>query len=166
MPELVLPDTKYKKSYLEALEEYQPDSRFKAEDVNKDFESYITRIRNESFGIDLPVGYVAHTVYWLVDGDMFLGQVDIRHQLNESLKNEGGHIGYYIRPTQRNKGYGTLALRLGIQKAHELGIKDVLVTCDVDNVSSSKVIQKNGGVLEDTYQIPNGALKNRYWIKQ
>ena len=35
----------------------------------------------------------------------------------------------------------------------------MLVTCDVDNVGSRRVIEANGGVLEDV----RGA-KRRYWI--
>ncbi|HYN65972.1 MAG TPA: hypothetical protein VES93_03725 [Ornithinibacter sp.] len=34
-----------------------------------------------------------------------------------------------------------------------------LVTCDVDNVGSAKVIEANGGVLEDVR-----GDKKRYWV--
>ena len=44
--------------------------------------------------------------------------------------------------------------------AAELGIARVLVTCDVDNVASRRVIERNGGVYEDTRQ---GKL--RFWIE-
>lgn len=41
----------------------------------------------------------------------------------------------------------------------ELGIERALVTCDVDNVASRRVVEKNGGVLEDEYR---GKL--RFWV--
>lgn len=48
------------------------------------------------------------------------------------------------------KGYGTLLLKLGLEKAKELGLKDkVLIICDDDNIGSYKIIEKNGGILEN-----------------
>jgi predicted acetyltransferase len=43
--------------------------------------------------------------------------------------------------------------------AYKLGIDPALVTCDVDNVGSRKVIENNRGVLED-----QRAAKLRYWV--
>ena len=45
--------------------------------------------------------------------------------------------------------------------ARELGIEDVLITCDHDNIASEKVIRANGGVFEDR----RGA-KRRFWIRR
>jgi predicted acetyltransferase len=39
------------------------------------------------------------------------------------------------------------------------GLDQVLVTCDEDNVASRKVIEANGGVLEDVR-----TTKMRFWI--
>ena len=63
------------------------------------------------------------------------------------LEKEGGHIGYDIRPSERRKGYGTVLLALTLKKAQELGLHEVLVTCDSDNVDSVRIIEKNGGEL-------------------
>jgi predicted acetyltransferase len=43
--------------------------------------------------------------------------------------------------------------------AHGLGIERALVTCDVDNIGSRAVIERNGGVLED-----ERAGKLRFWV--
>jgi predicted acetyltransferase len=40
-----------------------------------------------------------------------------------------------------------------------LGIDPALVTCDLDNIGSRKVIEANGGVLED-----QRAGKLRFWV--
>ena len=175
MPQLVLPEIKYKNSFLEAMNEYHTDALsirlgmytdLDLEKIKNNFEQYVLGLHNESLGINLPVGYVPHTTYWLVEGNEFFGRADIRHELNDFLKTNGGHIGYDIRPSQRNKGYGSLLLQLAVEKAHQLGIKEVLVTCNIDNIGSNKIIQKNGGVLESTYKLLEGTAKNRYWIKK
>lgn len=170
MPELVLPNVKYQDSYLSALAEYQaedlPNYRgLDAKALAADFASYVNQLHRESTGEGLPEGYVPHTVFWLVDGDTYLGRVDIRHILNDFLHREAGHIGYDVRPTERRKGYGNLALQLGKEKAKELGLKEVLITCDITNVGSNKIIRANGGKLENTISLGEGKPdKNRYWI--
>jgi predicted acetyltransferase len=174
MPKLVLPDIKYKNSYLKAVREYKADTeniqrletyqKIHTKEISQNFDQYVDRIRQEAQGIGLPLGYVPHTVYWLVDGDEFLGRVDIRHTLTKFLKNEGGHIGYDIRPSQRKKGYGNLILKLAIQKAKDLGIHPILVTADTHNIASNRIILQNNGVFKNTHTNAIGLVRNRYWI--
>lgn len=172
MPQLVSPSDQYKASFLQALHEYQAEGLthyliLDAEKLERDFGAYVALLQRQSRGESLPEGKVPHTELWLVEGDEFLGRVDIRHHLNPRLSQEGGHIGYDVRPTQRRKGYGKLALELGIAKARELGIEEVLVTCDVNNLASKKVIESNGGVLEDIQPMSTGKPdKARYTIKK
>lgn len=168
--QLVLPNITYKDSYLAALKEYQAENLamykdFDFEGVAADLEAYIELLGAQSKGERLPAGYIPHTTFWLVDGDEYIGRVDIRHELNDFLKKEGGHIGYDIRPTKRRMGYGTLALELGLKKTKELGLQEILVTCDIDNVGSNKIIKANGGVLAEKVMSSEGKEKNKYWIK-
>lgn len=171
---LVLPDTKYKKSYISAVREFQEEDNPNAsnyrdlvvEELQKDFESYVERLQNRSKGIDLPEGFVSATEYWIIDGDKhYQGRLEIRHRLTEYLEKFAGHIGYNIRPSARRKGYASQALTLGLQKAKELGLTKVLITCNDDNIASIKVIEKHGAVLENKLRTDNGVLKRRYWIK-
>lgn len=97
--------------------------------------------------------------------NIFLGAINIRHYLNEELLNSGGHIGYGIRPSQRKKGYATKMLNLALKECKEININKVLVCCYKDNVSSSKVIQNNKGVLENEVHESSGKITQRYWIK-
>ncbi len=121
-------------------------------------------MRGRAEGKYLPTGYVPNTFYWLVEGEHFIGWLDIRHRLNDNLLKIGGHIGYAIRPSGRQKGYGSEILRLGLEKAKELGITRGLLTCNGDNCASIKIIEKNGGVFEDTAITNTGIVKRRYWI--
>jgi predicted acetyltransferase len=50
-------------------------------------------------------------------------------------------------------------LRATLPVAAGLGIEQLLITCDYDNVGSRKVIEACGGVLED-----RRADKLRYWV--
>lgn len=171
--QLIIPAIDYKKSFIEAVKEYQAtdaDDRLdifalNVEQLENDFEGYITQLLSESKGENLPKGYVPQTTYWLIDGLAFIGRVSIRHELSEHLLLIGGHIGYDIRPSQRNHGFGTQILRLSLPKAKALGITKVLVTCNENNIGSKKIIETNGGVLENAVDMGEGKpRKLRYWI--
>ena len=116
----------------------------------------------------LTEGWVPSYDYFLVDDDKFLGIIHIRIELTPALLNYGGNIGYGINPTYWRQCYGTKILELGIEKAKELVLKDkILITCDDDNIGSYKIIEKNGGILEN--KVENEAcgehfLTRRYWI--
>jgi len=106
--------------------------------------------------------------YFAVDDDKFIGIIHIRLELTPFLLNYGGHIGYGINPKYWRQGYGTELLRIGLIKFKELSEeKRVLITCDDNNIGSAKVIENNGGVLEN--KVTNiddygETLTRRYWI--
>lgn len=110
-----------------------------------------------------PAAWVPGTYLWMVDDSSgtpeVVGRISLRHVLTPWLLEVGGHIGYAVRPTARRKGHATRALALMLPIAAAYGIDKVLVTCDEDNVGSRKVIEANGGVLED---VRGGKL--RFWI--
>jgi predicted acetyltransferase len=83
----------------------------------------------------------------------------LRHRLNDKLLEVAGHIGYDVRPTARRRGHATAMLREALPHAAAIGIDQVLLTCDEDNVGSYKTIESNGGVMEDIRQ-----GKRRYWL--
>lgn len=166
--QLVEPSIKYKKSFLEAVNEPGAQKLFVRfrELYNKNtFDEYVERMKGFSKGVHLQVGYVPESTFWLVEGDEYIGKLSIRHELTESLLKEGGHIGYDIRPSKRQMGYGKEILRLGLEKAKEIGLKKVLVTCDKDNLASKKIIESNGGLFENEYEM-KGDKPNilRYWV--
>lgn len=117
----------------------------------------------------LPEGYVPSYDYFLVDNNKFIGIIKIRIELTPFLMRYGGNIGYAINPCYWCQGYGTKILRLGLEKAKELGMTGkVLITCDDDNIGSYKIIEKNGGLLENKIENESCGehfLTRRYWIE-
>lgn len=94
----------------------------------------------------------AETFFLVRESDnKIVGMINIRLALNEKQKKFGGHIGYSIRPTERQKGYNKINLYLGLLCCYEHGIKEVLMDCDKDNVGSAKTITSLGGNLIREY---------------
>lgn len=169
VPEIKEPDVCYKESYLTALKEYHEEGRNleqNEEELEGNFSAFVKKIKEGSKGLNLKPGYVHQTVYWVIDKDGYSGRVSLRHELNEVLLKTGGHIGYDIRPSKRGLGYGTEALKLVLTKARALGLKKVLLTCDSTNLPSRKIIEANGGILENKVPGEEGkSSKLRFWIE-
>ena len=147
---------------------YKDDSLLKPlKKCSKEFSYGNTKIENENKGINMEEGRVPSTVFFLMnDGNKILGHISIRHNIdNAFLKLYGGHIGYGIRPSERNKGYGTIMLHLALIKCKELGLEDVMITCKDNNVGSYKTIENNYGIQKDLIYIKEeNSYFRRYWI--
>lgn len=148
---LVEPCGKYLESYLEAREEGRENGMASDDFSSAPAGELLKRYDDFRCGRDLPPGWVAADYYWLVDEDKnrFIGEIGIRHGLTEALRRYGGHIGYAVRPSEWNKGHGTLMLGLALEKARDLGITTAMITCDDDNAASARVMEKNGFTLLD-----------------
>ena len=165
MPQLIPPDARLRQSFARALREFAAEGRGHENDHSaigrylregaceldeEAFARFVDAVRAERFEeTPRPEGYVPDTELWWVVGDEFLGRIVVRHRLTPMLLEMGGHIGYDVRPSARRRGHATEMLRQVLAIANELGIDPALITCDVGNVGSRAVIERNGGVLED-----------------
>ena len=158
------PSLKYRESYLAALAEFQAEGRYlnlSKEELERDFDAFIEKIP----AIRRELNKVPETEYWLIHEGEYIGRLSVRHELNEELRERGGHIGYAIRPSEREKGYGKKALELGLAEARKLGLDKVLITCDSTNIGSRKIIESHNGVLENEVAgEPGKPTKLRFWI--
>lgn len=112
------------------------------------------------------LGQIPTSNFFLVNDDRILGMVTIRHRLNDYLLNVDGHIGCSIRPSERRKGYATKILSEAMKITDELGIEDVLITCNEDNIGSAKAILNNGGVEAEPFEEEHGNVIRRFWINR
>lgn len=182
------PHPRFHESYLAALDEYAGEHRdgdgelvLPADEgfagVNFTRESLTDpaqfaalcafRLADELPETPRPRGWVPCTFRWIEDTDRpgaYLGSIALRHELNDHLRAVGGHIGYSVRPTERRRGIATAALREMLLVAHERGLDEVLLTCQDTNRASARVIEANGGVLEDIRIDKDGNDVRRYWV--
>lgn len=91
---------------------------------------------------------VPTNVYWLYADGYPVGFGKLRHFLTDKLRKDGGHAGYAIRPSQRNKGYGTVLLKMMIEEAKKMNIEKILIIVRNNNTGSIKVALNNNGKVE------------------
>lgn len=168
MIRLIEPNKKYLKSYIEAYDEYENNNvQTYAFDDARSYDIFLKydNYKNER---NLKPNRVGANYFWLVDDEkeFFIGEISIRHKLTDELLKYGGHIGYGIRYSEWNKGYGTFMLKLALEQAKIMGISKVLITCDDDNFSSAKIMEKNHMELQDKIENSIDGQKiitRRYW---
>lgn len=172
MAELSLPHTRFRESFLAAMEEFRAEGRAGDDSmVGADLERYAPDWTSErgfaAYVEDLlaeartprVAGFVCSTTWWWTEGASYVGRICVRHELTDTLREVGGHIGYDVRRSRRREGQATAMLAAVLPEAAALGIDPALITCDDDNLGSRAVIEANGGVLED-----QRGRKRRYWV--
>jgi predicted acetyltransferase len=168
---LALPDVAYRDSYLAAAREMLVDEGRAEDDALRaqehDFAGFVARLIANHAGVDLAPGHVAQTDFWLIEDGAWVGKVGYRHHLTPNLERFGGHLGYVIRPSRRGHGLATRGLGLVLDhlRATPGSPARVLVTCDTTNPASRRVIEKNGGVLQDVIEVEGRTEPcMRWWI--
>lgn len=178
MTELALPASDRFETWADCVREFGADRRDGSGDWQIDgfgpdrstFDALLEICRTEADPTStLPEGHVHCDYYWIVedtddassaDGPELIGFLAVRHSIDtEFLRTLGGHIGYSIRPSRRRQGHAARALKLALDRAREVGLDRVLITCEPDNVGSARVIEGQGGALDSA---PSD--NRRYWI--
>jgi len=169
MLELIELSAPYQDSFLTGLRELQADGQllyYNIASISADFGAFVQSLQHNKDRTKIPANRVPDVDYWLYENDsILLGHLSLRYKLNAYMLQLGGHIGYQICPSQRRQGYGKIILQLGLEKARAIGLQRVLVTCDENNLGSKKIIEANGGQLENAILLEGNSIRKlRYWI--
>ena len=171
----VFPNKDYEQKAIEYIEEFHRySSPINGADglirvlENGSYSDWLSKIQCDIDIANVPDDKVpAFTYFYIRESDnKIVGMINICLALNEFLKCEGGHIGYSVRPTERQKGYATSMLREALAFCGNIGLHNVIVTCDKSNTVSAKVIQNCGGILDAEFYKDNfKEIIQRYIIK-
>jgi predicted acetyltransferase len=160
---LVLPDRCLCNAFIEMAHDYSAAGEPRYELALRDFDAYLNKVRDKAAPHER-AGLVPMREFWLEQRGRLNAVLRLRLWLTAALEQKGGHIGYDVRPSERGRGYGTVLLELGLIEARKCGIAQVLITCDIDNYASARVIEKNGGQRATDSLDEDGATIRRYWI--
>lgn len=166
MIKLIFPNETHKKSYEKLIKE-----RWKAENIPtspaklfawKDFEEFLSTTKND---VSNNTNWVNSHLYFFINDeipDEIIWAIQIRHNINHpNLIEKWWHIWYWIAPKFRWMWLAKTMLKLWIEKAKELWINEILLSCDINNIPSNKTIIANWWKFE---RLTSDWSSNRYWI--
>ncbi len=172
MLELIPREKSYANGYKEYCQEFYDNHIFTFRPTNPEtiddnwFERTAEWYARKEHG--LVPGYARSYHYWAVDKDRFIGEFQLRPDLDDDLLVGIGSIGYSVRLTEWGKGYGKEILKQGLEIARGLGVEKVLLNINDDNTASIHVCETNGGILMDKVMLESEDegkhLVRRYWI--
>ena len=143
----------FKKAFLENNETIINGSELL--DKTEDYDEWLSAVTaNTNEETVNPDWVLTDTFFALDDEEKIVGIIDLRHRLNDFLK-DCGHCGYSVRPSERRKGYATQILSQLLKVAKDSGMKELQLSVERSNEASAKTILKNGGVYERTFEFEN-----------
>jgi predicted acetyltransferase len=109
---------------------------------------------------------IATSEYLLMDQENTLyAMINIRHFLDDELRQTYGHAGASVRPKYRKQGYAKLALSMALEVIQSLGEVAAMISCSVYNLGSRKTIEACGGIFEHIVMDHEDNVEMRiYWI--
>jgi len=153
----VFPNKDYKDNAIEFINEFHTYNS----DINgsgaldtylneSSYEKWIEKVITDIDIANIESGRVPSFSYFYVreTDNKIIGMINIRLALNDFLRNEGGHIGYCIRPTERRQHYATNMLNEALVFCKTIGLDNIIVSCDKSNIASANVIKNCGGILD------------------
>jgi len=156
---LVLPDSAYLPSYVEALREgyrfglYPPPDSEGIDEIARDPTAHFLSLNLQSGRWPYPEGLEVErdkfpfSYLWVVEGTSFIGAATFHFFLNDFLEQQAGNLGYAVKPSMQRRGYATKICAIQLDMMRQLGFASVLIMADETNEGSRKVIGANGGVL-------------------
>lgn len=166
--EILKPTVALAPSYLEFIEELRAngdrvwDGMVPKEDEGQ--QEFVNRLHSQE--ANPGPALVPQSTYWgVLNGETVVGRIVLRHQLTDSLREFGGHVGYEVRPSFRRRGVAKEMLKKLLETPKAKEMARILLTCAPNNEASNRTILANGGVLERTAYV--AAWKrdtNYYWI--
>lgn len=124
-------------------------------DQMENYEEWLVSVTNNiSEETVNPAWVVTDTFFAVNESNEIVGIIDLRHTLNDFLK-DFGNCGYSVRPSERRKGYATEMLRQILDVARESGMIELHLSVERDNEPSIKTIISNGGVYVRSFEFEN-----------
>jgi predicted acetyltransferase len=163
--ELVEPQGRWRASFLESLRDAHAEGRHGdlPPEMDEDaFARYLANLLAQKH--EKAPGRVPQTTYWAVCNAAWLGRISVRHELDISLGQRFGQVGYEVAPRFRGRGVAKAMVRAFLPVLSGLGMREALATCDESNIASRRVLEAIGARYKGRFEPAEGSAKLHYVI--
>ena len=174
---LVLPDVKYKDSFLSAIPEFRALEHKRPQDEkcaalnenmsDEEFAEYVKSLHDRAKGLNLKPGRVPKITWWIIDDAGWAGARWFRPYLSREQAETISHLGVVVRPGNRGRGYQRQSMRLALAECAKSGLSEVCIVYGDDNVPSGKnviaIFNEYGGA-GGKIAVRRHAPGQAYWI--
>jgi tagatose 1,6-diphosphate aldolase len=107
------------------------------------------------YKVNDPDGWGLSFVYYVIvhDSNRIVGRCDLRLGQTKTL-DLAGHIGYTIYVPYRGHHYAAKACQLLFKQASYLKMKELIITCNTDNIASYRTCELAGCEFIETKIVP------------
>ena len=111
-------------------------------DKTESYEEWVKSITDNTNSETVNPNWVVTDTFFAIDAaNKIVGIIDLRHTLNDFLK-DFGNCGYSVRPSERRKGYATEMLRQLLNVARNIRLDEIHLSVERKNEPSIKTIKK------------------------
>lgn len=89
-------------------------------------------------------------------GGTRVGGVELRVGRDARHERVTGHVGYFVTPEARGRGYAARAVRLLLPLARAHGLDPLWILCEPRNRASRRTCERAGAALADVVRLPDG----------
>jgi len=161
---VVLADMKYLTSYHEFLSECSNSGIIKYSVAREKPKVYLEKVIAAAHEDNLKEQLPPTSTYFCIKNEEVLGAIRYRHGTNTFIERVIGQTGYETKPSARGKGVARFMLSW-LQK--NILTKDIIITCEADNIASQKVIESCGAqYLNQIFSNEKNSYVSRFQLRK
>ena len=127
----------------------------------RDFKPWLDKIIQLNLGNSLTNGETPTSTFFMYVDTRLVGYLTIKRKSYN--QNSVGQVYINIRPSDRKKGYGTYFLKEGLNKCKAINIHQVIMSCPEESIGGARLIEKNGGVLQETKYLNGSSIRMKIY---
>lgn len=148
--------------FVREARKFYPDATPLGFKEEENFKPWLDNIIQLNLGNSLTNGETPTSTFFMFDDTRLVGYMTIKRK--NYNQNNVGQVYINVRPSDRKKGYGTQLLKAAFEKCRAINMRQVIMSCPEESIGGSRLIENNGGVLQETKFLNGSSIKMKIYL--